>query len=109
MHLAELGFGSAVVYSLYKPVAEEDTDTVCAYLGTYRKIYRVIGLVILAAGLVLLPFFPRLVKDSQIPGNMNLYVWYLIFLVLAAEILATKTAAIRTNFAAESVSQILAK
>ena len=29
--------------------------------------------------------------------------------LLAAEILATKTAAIRTNFAAESVSQILAK
>ena len=29
--------------------------------------------------------------------------------VLAAEILATETAAIRTNFAAESVSQILAK
>jgi len=30
-------------------------------------------------------------------------------IMLAAEILATKTAAIRTNFAAESVSQILAK
>ena len=29
--------------------------------------------------------------------------------MLAAEILATETAAIRTNFAAESVSQILAK
>lgn len=51
-----------------------------AYLSTYRKIYRVIGLVILVAGLALLPFFPRLVKDSQIPGDMNLFVWYLIFL-----------------------------
>ncbi len=80
LNLAELGFGSAVVYSLYKPVAEGDSETVCAYLGTYRKIYRVIGLVILAAGLAVMPFFPHLVKDSPVPGNMNLFAWYLIFL-----------------------------
>ena len=60
--------------------AEGETATVRAYLSTYRKIYRVIGLAILVAGLALLPFFPRLVKDSQIPGDMNLFVWYLIFL-----------------------------
>lgn len=83
LNLAELGFGSAVVYSLYKPVAEGDTDTVCAYLGTYRKVYRIIGLVILGLGLVVLPWFPLLVKDSPMPRNMNLYVWYLIFLANA--------------------------
>ena len=83
LNLAELGFGTAAVYSLYKPVAEGDTDTVCAYLGTYRKIYRVIGLVILGAGLALMPFFPYLVKDTPIPGNMNLYIWYGIFLANA--------------------------
>ena len=80
LNLAELGFGSAVVYSLYKPVAEQDADTVCAYLGTYRKIYRNIGLVILGLGLAVLPWFPLLVKDSSVPDNMNLYAWYLIFL-----------------------------
>lgn len=80
LNLAEMGFSTAVVYSLYKPVAEKDTETVCAYLGTYRKIYRVIGLVILVAGLALLPFFPHLVEDSPVPGNMNLFAWYLIFL-----------------------------
>ncbi len=83
LNLAELGFGSAVVYSLYKPVAEGDTDTVCSYLGTYRRIYRIIGLVILGLGLVVIPWFPLLVKDSPMPGNMNLYVWYLIFLANA--------------------------
>ena len=39
----------------------------------------------------------------QLPKSEQLNI------VLAAEILATETAAIRTNFAAESVSQILAK
>lgn len=80
LNLAELGFGSAVVYSLYKPIAEQDTDTVCAYLGTYRKIYRIIGLVILGLGMAVLPWFPLLVKESPMPDNMNLYAWYLIFL-----------------------------
>ena len=80
LNLAELGFGTAVVYSLYKPVAEGDTDSVCAYLGPYRKIYRIIGLVILAAGLALMPFFPQLVKDNPVPEEMNLYIWYGIFL-----------------------------
>lgn len=80
LNLAELGFGSAVVYSLYKPIAEGDTDTVCSYLGTYRRIYRIIGLIILGLGLAVLPWFPLLVKDSPVPVNMNLYVWYLIFL-----------------------------
>ena len=83
LNLAELGFGTAVVYSLYKPVAEGDTDSVCAYLGTYRKIYRIIGLVILATGLALMPFFPQLVKGNPVPEEMNLYIWYGIFLANA--------------------------
>ena len=83
LNLAELGFGSAVVYSLYKPIAEGDTDTVCAYLGTYRRIYRIIGLVILGLGLTVLPWFPLLVKDIRVPDNMNLYAWYFIFLANA--------------------------
>lgn len=80
LNLAELGFGAAVVYSLYRPVAEEDTDTVCAYLGTYRQIYRVIGLVILTAGLAVMPFFPNLLRGQTVPFGMDIFIWYLIFL-----------------------------
>ena len=80
LNLAELGFGAAVVYSLYRPVAEEDTETVCAYLGTYRQIYRVIGLVILTAGLAVMPFFPNLLRGQTVPAGMDIFSWYLIFL-----------------------------
>ena len=32
LNLADFGFGTAIVYSLYRPVAEGDTKTVCYWL-----------------------------------------------------------------------------
>ena len=84
LNLADFGFGTAIVYSLYRPVAEGDTGTVCAYLGTYKKLYRIIGCAILAVGILIMPFLPNLIKDSVIPGNLDLYIWYGIFLVNAS-------------------------
>ena len=46
LNLAELGVGSAMVYSMYKPIAEDDEVTICALMKLYRTYYRVIGLII---------------------------------------------------------------
>jgi len=80
LSLMELGFGTAVVYSMYKPVAEDDVPLICAYLKYYRRIYRIIGMVILAVGILLMPFLNHLIKDPSLPGGLNLYTCYLIFL-----------------------------
>ena len=40
LSLSELGIGNAMVYSMYKPIAEKDTKRVCALLSLYRKYYR---------------------------------------------------------------------
>ena len=80
LSLMELGFGTAVVYSMYKPATEGDTDELCAYLLYYRSIYRVVGLSILGIGLLLMPFLNRLVHDPTLPGGLNIYACYLIFL-----------------------------
>ena len=77
LNLAELGVGSAMVFSMYKPIAEDDTPAICALLRLYRTLYRIIGLVIAAAGLLLMPFLPKLIK-SGLPAGMNLYVLYLM-------------------------------
>lgn len=79
LSLAELGFSTAVIFHMYKPLAEGDTDTVCALMAYYRKIYSIIGFVILAVGLMLLPFLPHLVKGSW-PADINLYLLYLLYL-----------------------------
>lgn len=80
LNLSELGFSSAVVYSMYKPIAENNMDMICALLNFYRKAYLFIGLFILAIGSILLPFLPKLIKGN-IPPDINIYILYSIFLV----------------------------
>ena len=81
--LAELGFGTAVVCSMYKPVADDDRELLCAYLKFYRTIYRWVGSVIFCAGLMLLPFLDRLVHGT-VPPDIDLHLLYLIHLVNTA-------------------------
>lgn len=79
LNLAELGFASAVVYSMYKPIAERDDDTICALLNFYRRVYKVVGLVVLGAGFIVLPFINHFINGNP-PADINLYVVYLVFL-----------------------------
>lgn len=79
LNLSELGFGTAVVYSMYKPIAENDVPRICALLKYFRKTYKIIGIIILFAGLVLLPFIRAFIYDTYPPG-INIYIVYLLFL-----------------------------
>lgn len=79
LSLTELGFGTAIIYSMYKPVAENDEKTLSAILLFYRKIYSVIGIIILCFGLVLIPFLPHLI-NGEVPDRINILYLYLLYL-----------------------------
>lgn len=79
LSLAELGFGSAIVFNMYKPIANGDDAKVNAYLRYYKKIYYVIGLVVLAAGLIIMPFLKYFIS-GDVPSDINLYVLFAIYL-----------------------------
>lgn len=83
LNLAELGFSSAIVYSMYAPIARKDTETICALMNLYKKTYRVIGVAILLVGLVLIPFLPFLIKGGA-PAGIDIYALYIIYLVNTA-------------------------
>lgn len=83
LSLAELGVGGAMVYSMYKPIAENDKKTICGLLNLYRKFYHIIGTVIFGLELCLIPFLKLLVRE-ELPADTNLYILYLIYLVNAA-------------------------
>ena len=77
LSFAELGVGQAIVFSLYKPIAEEDEEKICSLMRLYSKIYHILFLVVLALGLLILPFLPYIIKDiDSIPNIRIIYVMY---------------------------------
>lgn len=83
LSLAELGFGTAIVCSMYKPIADDDRELVCAYLRFYRTIYRAIGTIVLVVGLAMLPFL-RFLIHGDVPAGVDLTVLFLIHLANSA-------------------------
>lgn len=109
LNLAELGVGSAMVYSMYKPIAEDDKDTICALMRLYKVYYRVIGIAICAAGLILLPFIPKLIS-GDVPSDINIYVLYLLNLgatVLSYWLFAYKNSILQAHQRADVTSKVL--
>lgn len=80
LSFAELGIGGALVFSMYKPIAEGNDKEVCALLNFYRKTYRVIGLVILIFGLLIMPFLRHLIA-GETPDDINIYILFSIYLL----------------------------
>ena len=78
LSLTELGIGTAIAFSLYKPLADDDIETIKSLMSFYKKAYKVIAVVILILGLMLVPFLDILIKD---PGDMkHINFIYLVFL-----------------------------
>ena len=79
LSLAELGFGAAIVYAMYRPIAENNYQELNALLMYYRKLYRIIGVAILLIGICLIPFLRFLIK-GETPENVNIPVLYCMYL-----------------------------
>lgn len=79
LNLTDLGFSTAVTYILYKPIAAEDNESICAIINYLKKVYWRIGVLILGAGLCLTPFLTRLINDD-IPSDINIYLLFLVYL-----------------------------
>lgn len=80
LNMSELGFSSAIVVHMYRAIAADDGKTINALLNYYRKIYHIVGTVILCAGCAVIPFLPRLIRGSY-PADINLTAVYLVFLL----------------------------
>ncbi len=77
LNLAELGVSSALVFSMYKPIAEDNTDKIRALIKFYKNCYRVIGFIILVIGLILTPIIPYLIS-GEVSADVNIFIIYLM-------------------------------
>ena len=79
LSLTELGIGSAIVYNMYKPIAEDDIETIGVLLQLYKKLYRIIGFAVLALGLLITPFLSCFIKDGY-PESIDLRDIFILYL-----------------------------
>lgn len=79
LSLTELGVGSAIVFSMYKPIAEDDIETIGAYMNLYRKLYRLIGGVVALLGIAIAPFVKYLINGDY-PRDINLSIVFILYL-----------------------------
>lgn len=83
LNLAELGFAAAVAFALYKPLNDENKETVAALMNYFKKIYTTIAFVVAVAGSLCVPFLQYLIKEniSTLPFTLNkLKLYYILFL-----------------------------
>ena len=78
LSMADLGFGTAMSYSFYKPVAEGDEKRIAALTHFYKKVYNFIAITVAIIGVLLVPFLKYLVNLDQ--GIPHLKIYYLFFL-----------------------------
>lgn len=80
LSFAELGIGNAMVFSLYKPLAEKDTEKIKSLMKLYARSYQVIGIIIGVSGICVMPLLKYIVGDVSYVKE-NLTVLYLLFLL----------------------------
>ena len=76
--IVELGIGSAIIYNLYKPIANSDYETIKSLMRFYKKSYHIIGIIVLIIGILIIPFINYIIGNVTV--NTNIYIAYLLFL-----------------------------
>ncbi|MCI8392595.1 MAG: hypothetical protein HFJ24_03305 [Clostridia bacterium] len=66
LNIAELGLSTAVGYSLYKPIAENDYQKMNEILCLYKYLYRIIAVVVAVIGIVITIFINSFVTTVNI-------------------------------------------
>ena len=80
LSLAEFGFNTVIVYYLYEPLTRNDTEAINRIMTLMRKVYHIVGSVILIGGAAVTPFLPHFIHGGY-PDSINIYVLFLIYLL----------------------------
>lgn len=91
LNMAELGIGTAMTYSMYKPLAEQDHRRLAGLVHFYRKVYRVLATIVGGGGILLIPFLKYLVHTDQEIPHLVLYYVLMLANTVASYLIVYKT------------------
>ena len=80
--LADLGVGTAIIYNLYKPIAEDDHAAIRRLMNLYQRAYNIIGVVILLMGFIMMFFLEGFIKDTE--HIEHVYLIFAIYVINTA-------------------------
>lgn len=97
LSLFELGIGSAIIYNLYKPIAEGQKEQVKSLMKFYKKAYNIIAILVMVGGLLVLPFLKNIVGEVTV--DINIYLVYILYLLstVSSYIISYKRSLIYAN------------
>ena len=75
--LAESGIGTAIGYSLYKPLAENNIEKIKSLMNFYKKVYRALAVMTAGIGIAFYPFLPIFLKGNTAPDANLIYLLFL--------------------------------
>lgn len=105
LSFSELGIGTAMAFTLYRPLAERDTALLRALIKYYHKVYNIVGIAIFCVGLCLIPAFPLLLKNGDRIPHLGL----LFFIYLSCNVLSYPLLYKRTLLAADQKEYLLSR
>lgn len=79
LNITELGISTAITFSLYKPLAEQNNEKIKSIVYLYKKFYIFVGCLILLLGLLLTFFLQNFITTTIDIGVIKrIYILYLI-------------------------------
>lgn len=84
LSFADMGIGTVLVYCMYEPLANKDSNKLKALVNEYKKVYNIIALIVLVIGLCITPVLHILIKDMpKIPNIRLIFILYLLNTVVS--------------------------
>lgn len=79
LNLSEIGIATAISFTLYKPISENDRETIREIVSVQGWVYFIVASIVMLGGIVMLFFIPQIFADTTLPLSYA-YATFIVFL-----------------------------
>lgn len=97
LSMADLGFNTAMAYTFYKPLANNDQQKLTSLVAFYKKVYNVIAIAVTVLGVLCIPFLKLIVNTEKDIPNLTIYYLFSLAGVVISYLYVYKTTIITAD------------